>query len=179
MQVLVAMIAINILFVLVIVGFVLYFLRKSFQPIHAVTDTLDNFTTSGGKMLDYQGKDEFRPLVDSLNNLRLRLDHQESIRTQFLTDMSHELKTPMTAIRVYLEGIKDGVIQLNTKNIDALAGELARLTRIVESLMHFQTFESRPTDFRHEKINLIDIFNIVQETHSGELSHHGQSMVYV
>ena len=45
--------------------------------------------------------------------------------------------------------------------------------------MHFQTFESRPTDFRHEKINLIDIFNIVQETHSGELSHHGQSMAYV
>lgn len=179
MQVLVAMIAINILFVLVVVGFVLYFLRKSFKPIHAVTDTLDNFTTSGGKTLDYQGKDEFRPLVDSLNNLRLRLDHQESIRTQFLTDMSHELKTPMTAIRVYLEGIKDGVIQLNTKNIDALAGELARLTRIVESLMHFQTFESRPTDFDMTKINLVDIFNIVQETHSGELSHHGQSMVYV
>lgn len=179
MQVLVAMIAINMLFVLAVVAFVLYFLRKSFKPIHAVTDTLDNFTTSGGKMLDYQGKDEFRPLVDSLNNLRFRLDHQETIRTQFLTDMSHELKTPMTAIRVYLEGIKDGVIQLNTKNIDALSGELARLTRIVESLMHFQTFESRPTDFRHEKINLIDIFNIVQETHSGELSHHGQSMAYV
>lgn len=166
MQVLVAMIAINILFVLTVVGFVLYFLRKAFKPIHAVTDTLDNFTTSGGKTLDYQGKDEFRPLVDSLNNLRHRLDHQENIRTQFLTDMSHELKTPMTAIRVYLEGIKDGVIQLNTKNIDALAGELARLTRIVESLMHFQTFENRPTDFRHEKINLIDIFSIVQETHS-------------
>lgn len=179
MQVLVAMVAINILFVIVVVAFVLYFLRKSFQPIHAVTDTLDNFTTSGGKTLDYRGKDEFRPLVDSLNNLRLRLDHQESIRTQFLTDMSHELKTPMTAIRVYLEGIKDGVIQLNTKNIDALAGELARLTRIVESLMHFQTFESRPTDFDMTKINLVDIFNIVQETHSWELSHHGQSMVYV
>lgn len=179
MQVLVAMIAINILFVLIVVAFVLYFLRKSFQPIHAVTDTLDNFTTSGGKMLEYDGKDEFRPLVDSLNSLRMRLDHQESIRTQFLTDMSHELKTPMTALRVYLEGIKDGVIQLNTKNIDALSWELARLTRIVESLMHFQTFESRPTEFNHVRSNLIDIFNIVQETHSGELSHHGQSMIYV
>lgn len=178
MQVLVAMIAINILFVLIVVGFVLYFLRKSFQPIHAVTDTLDNFTTSWGKTLDYQGKDEFRPLVDSLNNLRLRLDHQESIRTQFLADMSHELKTPMTAIRVYLEWIKDGVIQLNTKNIDSLTAELGRLTRIVESLMHFQTFESRPTDFRHAKINFLDVFRMIQETHSGGLSHHGQSMVY-
>ena len=92
--------------------------------------------------------------------------------------MSHELKTPMTAIRVYLEWIKDGVIQINTKNIDSLTGELGRLTRIVESLMHFQTFESRPTDFRHTKINFIDVFNIVQETHSGELSNHKQTMVY-
>lgn len=165
-QVLVAMLAVNIVFVLVIVGLVLYFLKKAFQPIHAVTDTLDNFATSGRKMLDYDRNDEFRPLVDSLNNLRLRLDHQESIRTQFLADMSHELKTPMTALRVYLEGIKDGVIQLNTKNIDALAGELARLTRIVESLMHFQTFESRPTEFHHTKITLVDIFHIIRETHS-------------
>jgi signal transduction histidine kinase len=177
-QVLVAMLGLNVIFVLAIVGFVLYFLRKAFQPVRAVTDTLDNFTTGGGKMLDYARNDEFRPLVDSLNNLRIRLDHQESIRTQFLADMSHELKTPMTAIRVYLEGIKDGVIQLNPKNIEALTGELARLTRIVESLMHFQTFESRPTDFYHTKIPLIDVFTIIQETHSGELSHHGQSMVY-
>lgn len=179
MRVLAAMIGINILFVVVVIAFVLYFLRRSFQPIHAVTDILDNFTMSGGKMLDYQRTDEFRPLVDSLNNLRLRLDHQESIRTQFLADMSHELKTPMTALRVYLEGIKDGVIQLNPKNIDSLSGELARLTRIVESLMHFQTFESRPTDFQHTKISLIDIFHTVQETHSGEFSSHSQSMIYV
>jgi len=129
-------------------------------------------------MLDYNRNDEFRPLVDSLNNLRVRLDHQEMIRQQFLADMSHELKTPMTAIRVYLEGIKDGVIKLNPKNIEALTGELARLTRIVESLMRFQTFESRPTDFQHVKINIIDIFSIVQETHSGEFSNHGQKMVY-
>jgi len=52
-------------------------------------------------------------LVDSLNTLAERLSHQESIRSQFLTDMSHELKTPMTSIRVYLEGIQDGIIELN------------------------------------------------------------------
>ena len=102
-QVLVTMIGINILFVIVVAGCVLYFLRRSFYPIKAMTDTLDNFTTGGGHMLEYNNRDEFRPLVDSLNNLRLRVDHQEKIRRQFLADMSHELKTPMTAIRVYLE----------------------------------------------------------------------------
>ncbi len=177
-QVLAAMLAINIAFVALLSIFILYFLRQSFQPIRTITNTLDSFSASSGNLLEYNRKDEFKPLIDSLNNLRLRLDHQEQIRAQFLTDMSHELKTPMTAIGVYLEGIQDGVIQLNTKNINALTSELSRLTRIVESLMHFQMFESRPTIFHYDKISLYEIFTLVQETHSQELNRHLQTMNY-
>lgn len=177
-QVLVAMLAINIAFVALLSVVILYFLRQSFQPIRTITNTLDTFSASSGNMLEYTRNDEFRPLIDSLNNLRLRLDHQEQIRAQFLTDMSHELKTPMTAIGVYLEWIQDGVIQLNTKNINALTSELSRLTRIVESLMHFQMFESLPTVFRYDKISIYEIFSIVQETQSQELSHNLQTMNY-
>lgn len=177
-QVLVAMLAINIAFVALLSVVILYFLRQSFQPIRTITNTLDTFSASSGNMLEYTRNDEFRPLIDSLNNLRLRLDHQEQIRAQFLTDMSHELKTPMTAIGVYLEGIQDGIIQLNAKNINALTSELSRLTRIVESLMHFQMFESVPTVFRYNKVSIYEIFSIVQETQSQELSHNLQTMNY-
>ena len=177
-QVLAAMLTINIAFVALLSVFILYFLKQSFQPIRTITNTLDSFSASSGNLLEYDRKDEFKPLIDSLNNLRLRLDHQEQIRAQFLTDMSHELKTPMTAIGVYLEGIQDGVIQLNTKNINALTSELSRLTRIVESLMHFQMFESRPTVFHYDKISLYEIFSLIQETHSQELNHHLQTMNY-
>jgi len=178
-QVLAAMLVINIAFVALLSFFVLYFLRRSFQPIRTITNTLDSFSASSGNLLEYDWKDEFRPLIDSLNNLRRRLDHQEQIRSQFLTDMSHELKTPMTAIGVYLEWIQDGVIQLNTKNINALTSELSRLTRIVESLMHFQMFESRPTVFHYDKILLYEIFTLIQETHSQELNRQLQAMNYV
>jgi signal transduction histidine kinase len=101
-QVLAAMLLINIAFAALLSVFILYFLRRSFQPI-IITNTLDSFSASSGNLLEYDRKDEFKPLIDSLNNLRRRLDHQEKIRAQFLTDMSHELKTPMTAIGVYLE----------------------------------------------------------------------------
>lgn len=177
-QVLAAMLIINIAFVVLLSVFVLYYLRWSFQPIRTITNTLDSFTASSGNVLDYQRNDEFRPLIDSLNNLRLRLDHQEQIRAQFLTDISHELKTPMTAIWVYLEWIQDWVIQLNTKNINALTSELSRLTRIVESLMHFQMFESQPTIFHYDKISLFEIFTLIQETHRQELNQHLQTMNY-
>lgn len=178
-QVLATMLFMNIIFVFLLSIFILFFLKQSFQPIRAITNTLDSFTASSGNFLEYNRNDEFKPLIDSLNNLRLRLDHQEQIRAQFLTDMSHELKTPMTAIWVYLEWIQDGVIQLNTKNINALTSELSRLTRIVESLMHFQMFESRPTVFNYDKISIYEIFTIIQETHSQELNRHLQTMNYV
>lgn len=92
------MLFMNIIFVFLLSIFILFFLKQSFQPIRAITNTLDSFTASSGNFLEYNRNDEFKPLIDSLNNLRLRLDHQEQIRAQFLTDMSHELKTPMTAI---------------------------------------------------------------------------------
>lgn len=178
-QVLVSMLLINTIFMLVLVMFVVVFLRKSFQPIHMITDTLDSFTAAGGKTLEYHHNDEFQPLIDSLNNLRERLDHQEVIRSQFLTDMSHELKTPMTAISVYLEGIREGVIQLNPANINALSSELARLARIVEDLMNFQLFESQPTVFYDESFFVYDVVSIVKETHLTELDERMQTINYV
>lgn len=44
--------------------------------------------------------------------------------------------------------------------------------------MHFQMFESLPTVFRYDKISIYEIFSIVQETQSQELSHNLQTMNY-
>jgi signal transduction histidine kinase len=43
------------------------------------------------------------PLVDMINNLNKSLSIQEKIRTSFLSDLSHEIKTPITAVKCYLE----------------------------------------------------------------------------
>ena len=92
--------------------------------------------------------------------------------------MSHELKTPMAAIRVYLEGIQDGVIKLNEKNTASLIDEIKRLTRIVESMMTFQTFEEKVIDFRFEEVFLDDLTAWMQDYYQSELLSSDQKIVF-
>lgn len=62
------------------------------------------------KTVEYAGRDEFGDLVNAVNRLQKHLELQSRIRSSFLSDLSHELKTPITALRCYLEGIADGVV---------------------------------------------------------------------
>jgi two-component system sensor histidine kinase BaeS len=49
--------------------------------------------------------------------LNSKLSIQEKIKTRLLADISHELKTPITSISCYLEGIQDGVIKLDNETL--------------------------------------------------------------
>ncbi len=51
----------------------------------------------------YSRSDEFAPLVSAVNSLSESLNLQEKIRSDFLSDFSHEIKTPISALKVFLE----------------------------------------------------------------------------
>jgi signal transduction histidine kinase len=55
----------------------------------------------------YAGKNEFTPLITTINNLHKTLSIQEKIRTDFLSDLSHEIRTPITAVQCYIEALED------------------------------------------------------------------------
>ncbi len=67
-----------------------------------------------------------------INNLNKSLSIQEKIRSDFLSDFSHEVRTPITAVKCYIEGIEDGVIKMNTETVSLLKNELDRLADITE-----------------------------------------------
>ena len=67
-------------------------------------------------MLEYEQKDEFRPVFDSFNNMQKRLkenillsiDHEQK-QQEMIAQISHDLKTPLTAIKGYVKGLMDGI----------------------------------------------------------------------
>lgn len=93
--------------------------------------------------------DEFAPLVSTINNLYKSLRVQENIRSNFLSDISHEIRTPITAVKCYLEAIEDGIMSLDTKTIPLLQTELSRLTTITEQIMDYENMTHYYTDDIH------------------------------
>ncbi len=113
-----------------------------FRPIHLIIDSLKNFSSQKSANIFYKKTDEFRPLIQTLNELHSSLEQQEQIRNQFLADLSHEIRTPMTAISCLLEAIDDGIMELDKATIITLQNEMRRLVKITEHIMKSEDFLS-------------------------------------
>jgi two-component system phosphate regulon sensor histidine kinase PhoR len=83
----------------------------------------------------------------------------ESIRKEFVANVSHELKTPLTSISGYIETLQNGAIEkpeVRDKFLDIIAIETARLNRLIEDLLIISDIESGRESKAPERINITD-----------------------
>lgn len=78
--------------------------------------------------------EEFDELVEAFNHMASRLEASEELRRRLLSDVAHELRTPVATMNAYLEGLEDGVTELDPDTTALLREQGARLTRLAEDL---------------------------------------------
>jgi signal transduction histidine kinase len=103
--------------------------------------------------LDYLGKDEFSPICDSFNQMAERLERLErdrasgeESRKELIAGISHDLRTPLTAIKAYLEGLEKGVArgpEQQRKYLGIIKSKSEDLERIIEQLLLFSNLETK------------------------------------
>ena len=88
--------------------------------------------------------DEIGELSMSFNMMTNSLSQLEGMRKSFVANVSHELKTPMTTISGFIDGILDGTIEPEKQNyyLDIVSNEVKRLSRLVESMLSLAKLES-------------------------------------
>jgi len=84
------------------------------------------------------------------------------------------LKTPITSIQCYLEGISDGVIKLDQKNLNAITDEMKRLITLVNKIMDYEKTEREKLNLEKTENNISEIIKIVVETHKKRLKENKQ-----
>ncbi len=89
------------------------------------------------RMNDYGRDDEIGELAASFNNMAERLQQTERQRREFIANISHELKTPMTTIAGYTDGILDGTIPPENEKqyLQIIANESRRMSRLVRRML--------------------------------------------
>ncbi|MDD2916751.1 MAG: HAMP domain-containing sensor histidine kinase [Candidatus Gracilibacteria bacterium] len=142
-----AMFILNIVIILIVLIVSWFWVHKSFRPIRFIIENLsDIISRKGYKQIEYKKKDEFGALIGTINSLNKNLSRQQKIRSDLLSDLSHEIKTPITAIKCYLEGMDDGVIEATPKNYALLHKEINRLIDITGSIMEYEKLEQTDQD---------------------------------
>ena len=130
-RVLGSMLAVNAILIFLVLVMTYIWVTYTFRPVKRVTDNISNIIYKRTyEEVGYRKHDEFYPLFDAINTLNKNLGFQEKIRSDFLADFSHEIKTPISAIKCYLEGIEDNVLKLDEKMVALLQKEIERLIKI-------------------------------------------------
>ncbi|MCL2089308.1 MAG: HAMP domain-containing histidine kinase [Oscillospiraceae bacterium] len=91
-----------------------------------------------------ESEDEIGQLAEALNNMASDLAIQEAVQRNFIANVSHELKTPMTTISGFIDGILDGVIEPSKQEtyLRIVSDEVRRLSRLVSSMLNISKIEA-------------------------------------
>ena len=124
------------LIAIVIAIFLAYFLsRRILSPVKALTRAARQFGKGDfSSRVDYHGKGEMGELAASFNSMAQNLEKNEQIRRNLVADVAHELRTPISNLRGYLEAISDGVVKPDEATIRSLNEEAGSLARLVGDL---------------------------------------------
>lgn len=92
--------------------------------------------------------DEMGTLIDAFNEMADSLESNEKRREAFIGNISHELRTPMTTIAGFADGILDGTIppEQEAKYLTAISDETKRLSRLVRNMLDVSQVQAKITD---------------------------------
>lgn len=101
-------------------------------------------------------QDEIGELAVAFNNMASSLSSGESVRRNFVANISHELKTPMTTIAGFIDGILDGTIPAEKQSyyLGIVSQEIKRLSRLVRTMLDLSRIDSGELHLRPARFDL-------------------------
>ncbi len=102
--------------------------------------------------------DEMGALAMSLNNMAQSLSSLETMRRSFISNVSHELKTPMTTIGGFIDGILDGTIPQSEQRryMRIVSDEVKRMSGIVRTMLDLSRIEAGETKLNCKRFDMVE-----------------------
>lgn len=171
--------------VLVVATIIIYFVTKRIvKPLKEMAEATKAFAkgdfTTRVTVNDY---DEVGQLAIAFNNMASSLSVNEVMHRSFVANVSHELKTPMTTIGGFIDGILDGTIppERQSHYLKIVSDEVKRLSRLVVSMLNIARIEAgemkiSPTDFDIMETVLSVLFSFEQKIEKKQVEIRGLEM---
>ena len=143
------------------VFFILYFYTNTlFAPVKEMTMAVRKFGEGDfSAKLNITGENEFGFLANSINEMATSIAETEETRKSFISNVSHELKTPMTTIGGFIDGILDGTIPPEQQEhyLKIVSMEINRLARLVRSMLNISKYEAGELTLAPKSFDVIPI----------------------
>lgn len=114
---------------------------------------------------------ELEELMGAVNQLALTLDQQLTFRRKLAQDYAHEFRTPLAVLRSSIEGMIDGIWEVNEERLASLQEEILRLTRMVEDIDQLVDVENRSLILHKTTFPMISLLTTILHNFEGELKN--------
>lgn len=104
-----------------------------------------------------QPQDELGQLAADFNAMADTLEKYERMRQQWISDIAHELRTPLSILRGEIEALKDGVRQVNRDSLESLNSEARHLSKIVNDLHELSLADAGELAIKNEQIDPVAV----------------------
>lgn len=144
-----------------VVGFLMIWLltKKMVTPLQQMSTAAKRFAVGDfSYRVNITGNDELADLGMAFNDMADALDKLESSRRSFVANVSHELKTPMTSIAGFIDGILDGTIPKDKQDyyLKIVSDEVRRLSRLVVAMLNMSKMESGDFEMKPKDYDISD-----------------------
>ena len=139
-------------------------------------------------VLDVEGKDEFSELCQDFEEMRRRLKESteeksliEKENRELISNISHDLKTPITAVKGYVEGIMDGGADTPEKMdryVRTIYNKTNEMDHLINELTFYSKIDTNRIPYTFNKLNVEDYFEDCSEEVGLELETRGIELVY-
>jgi two-component system, OmpR family, sensor kinase len=132
--------------------------RAIARPVRRVAEATRGLAgaTERPPLLPVEGPRELAQLAESFNEVAVALAKAREAERAFLLSVSHELKTPLTSIRGYAEGLHEGALPVGDA-AETIVAESRRLERLVGDLLDLARMNKAEFSVRREPIDLAEI----------------------
>ncbi len=132
----------------IVVAFIVYFVSQQIlAPLKNILETIKKI--SEGQLhqrIEITGKNEYTEIANAINDMAEQLEQVESSRQEFVSNVSHELKTPLSSIKVLSESIllqEEMPTEMYREFLQDINSEVDRMTNIVNDLLALVKLDQR------------------------------------
>ena len=180
----------NILFImLALLVLIVFFInrlttQKIVKPLKTLNKGLEEINRGDlSARLAFSANEEFEKVRDSFNEMAERLERTEKenayltqSKKQFILDLSHDLRTPITTIKGYSEALTNGMVEEEgerRKYLDYINKKSSVMAQLIDKLFEYSKLESGVSQLNLQKLDIGDCFRNVIIQHYGDMEAKG------
>jgi signal transduction histidine kinase len=136
------------------------------DPLQRLVDVAGQFPEKGAKPLPLGGPQEVRELVKAFNQMTTRVQSSQQSQKDFVANVSHELKTPLTSVQGFAQALLDGTADtphLQRGAAQVIYDEAGRMHRMVLDLLDLARLDAGTLELRRETVDMAALLRGVAE----------------